>query len=167
MHIIDTWNFEPKTGLEKYLKFVTNELKISPWLSPEDSVSFIDGTHAYTLHREGQFQVQLYILRPNIIVPDHTHPNVDSFEVAIRGVTFRHSGSVFLTPNRNDLIGRAIYVGHDQWHGGYSSDQGGVFLSVQEWLNGVKPSTVADDWVGDPMGPLHVENISAYESNQS
>ena len=57
MYIIDTWNFEPKTGLEKYLKFVTNELKISPWLSPEDSVSFIDGTHAYTLHREGQFQV--------------------------------------------------------------------------------------------------------------
>lgn len=165
MHLLSTWDFEPKTDLERYLKFVTNELKISPWLTPDDSLSFIDGTHGYTLHREGQFQAQLFTLSPNVVVPNHIHPNVRSFEVVIRGITFRLFDETLLTPDDTHLIGRAVYVGNNDWHGGFSSNKGGAFLSVQEWLNGIKPSSVEDDWVGDPMGPLHVENISTYESN--
>jgi len=167
MHIVETWNFEPKTELEEYLKFVTNDLKISPWLSPEDSVSFVDGIHSHTLHREGQFQVQLFILRPNVIIPEHIHPNIDGFEIAMRGVTLVHSGQIVSTPYDTNLLGRAIFVGHDQWHSGYSCEKGGVFMSAQQWLNGVKPSSVTDDWVGDSIGPLHTKNISEYESNQS
>lgn len=167
MQIIKTYDFQPNTELEEYLKFVANDLKISPWISPEDMVSFVDGIHSYTLHREGQFQAQLFTVEPNVIIPEHIHPNIDSFEIAIRGMTLFHSGQILLTPYDTNLIGNAVFVGHDQWHGGCACEKGGAFMSVQQWLNGIKPSSVADDWVGDIIGPLHAKNISEYESNQS
>ena len=158
MLILNTQNFKPETDLEKYLKWVVNNVSFSPWSVIKNNLSFADGVIGFVLHREGQFQTQLFIVEPNVVIPDHIHPNVDSFEVAIHGMTFRHSGKTILTPE-NDSVGDSIYVHRNDWHGGCSCGDGGCFMSVQKWLNDVPPTSVGNDWGGDTMGPQHDSKI--------
>ena len=158
MRILNTQNFKPETDLEKYLKWVVNNVNLSPWSVIKNNLSFADGVIGFVLHREGQFQTQLFIVEPNVVIPDHIHPNVDSFEVAIHGMTFRHYGMTILTPE-SDSAGSSIYVHRNDPHGGGSCDDGGCFLSVQQWLNGVPPTSVGNDWDGDTMGPQHDSKI--------
>ena len=45
-------------------------------------------------------------------------------------------------------------------HDAKAGPKGGCFLSVQHWLNGVKPTSVGNDWVGDSnMGENHTSQI--------
>jgi hypothetical protein len=44
-------------------------------------------------------------------------------------------------------------------HGGVVGEGGGVFLSVQHWLNGVKPHCVAADYDGVAMGEDHLAKV--------
>ena len=156
MRIISIWDFEPETDLEFYLKHFFETKPIL--LPPANNLSFLEGFTGYTIDRYKQFQTQLFIAQPDTSVPDHIHPNIDSFEVAIYGMTFRHSGEVIGTPETMQP-GGAVYVAHDDWHGGISSPTGGCFLSVQKWLNGVTPTSVERDWDGQPMGTQHSSAI--------
>ena len=156
MRIIDIWDFEPETDLEVYLKYFFDTKPIL--FPPKNPLNFVEGVTGYTINRYNQFQTQLFIASPNTEIPDHIHPNVDSFEVAISGMTFRHSGEVIGTPETMQS-GEAIYVAHNDWHGGVSSSTGGCFMSVQKWLNDVTPSSVERDWNGETMGNLHDSQI--------
>ena len=156
MKIIDIWDFEPETDLEFYLKHF---FETKPILFPPDNpVNFVEGVIGYTVHRYKQFQTQLFIVQPNVEIPDHIHPNVDSFEVSIYGMTFRHSKEI-VVPSERQAQGEAIYVDHNDWHGGKANPTGGCFLSVQKWLNDVPPSSVGNDWDGETMGDLHQNQI--------
>lgn len=159
MRIIDTKNFQPLSDLEVYLKWVVNNVSVCPWLVVEKNLSFADGVVGFVIHRMGQFQTQLFTVNPNIVIPEHIHPNVDSYEVAINGMTFAHSGMVVMTSDMN-ISGMSMYVNHNDWHGGHSSENGGCFLSVQQWLNDVIPTSVGNDWDGDTMGSQHDSTIS-------
>ena len=156
LKLINIWDFEPATDLEFYLKhFFENRSILFP---PSVSPSFFDGYVGYTVHRYKNFQVQLFISEPNRVVPDHVHPNVDSYEIAINGMTFMHSGVVIGTPETM-MQGSGVYVDHTDWHGGYAGSNGGCFLSIQKWLNDIQPSSVEKDWAGEPVGELHAKQI--------
>jgi len=43
------------------------------------------------------------------------------------------------------------------WHGAIASKNGGAFISIQHWLNGVKPTHIGADWQGTTMGDKHTE----------
>lgn len=91
------------------------------------------------LYRQAPYQVQLFIVAPNAEIDDHIHPNVDSYEVYLTGdVDFRVNGKSTQAP--------FVRVAPDAWHGGSFGPQGGSFMSVQKWLNGVPPSSVGADW---------------------
>ena len=53
-----------------------------------DFVHFVEGVTGLTIYRDGQYQVQLFTATPNTVIPSHTHPNVDSYEVALSGMEF-------------------------------------------------------------------------------
>ena len=152
MKTINTWDLEPTTDLETYLTFFFDINPIST--PPVNNLTFMEGYVGYTVHRYKQFQTQLFIGQPNAVVPDHIHPNVDSFEVYISGMTFRHSDEIVATP-KTTKPGEAIYVAHNDWHGGWAGPDGGCFLSVQQWLNNTKPTSVERDWEGETMGTIH------------
>ena len=158
MRVVNSLKFKPENDLDEYLKWVVHNISFCPPTVIKNNLSFADGVIGFVLHREGQFQTQLFIAEPNVVVPDHIHPNVDSFEVALHGTTLRHSGMTLITP-QYDCAGSAIYVGHNDWHGGVASEDGGCFMSVQKWLNGVPPTSVGNDWGGDTMGPQHDSKI--------
>tara|TARA_B100000902_G_scaffold112367_1_gene113582 strand:+ start:1762 stop:2280 length:519 start_codon:yes stop_codon:yes gene_type:complete len=151
--------FEPISDLEVYLKWVVENVSISPWSLIEKNLSFADGVVGLVVHRDGQFQTQLFTVEPNVSIPNHRHPNVDSYEVAMNGMTFTHSGRTI--PFKIMRPGMAIYVDHDDLHEAYTLESGGCFLSVQQWLNGVSPTSVGNDWTGDTMGPQHDSNIDS------
>lgn len=109
-------------------------------------------------YRKGQFQVELVMIAGPMIIPEHTHPNVDSYEVLIGGqIRFSHTGKwmipeTYSTDMLEDGIspyrGSTIRVNHDQLHGGIVGAGGAMFFSVQHWLNGVAPHNIATDWDG-------------------
>ncbi len=118
------------------------------------------------LYRKGVWQVEMWIVPPNYIVPEHTHPNVDTYEMYLGGdIAFSHdgywAGEDKLIPMRDDTqVGTLIRVNSDDKHGGAFGPRGGVFLSLQRWMNGHKPHTVASDYEGKAFNDGHQTSVT-------
>jgi quercetin dioxygenase-like cupin family protein len=120
-----------------------------------NSLICIAETHGVVLYRQDNYQVEMFLVKPNSEIEPHIHPNVDSFEVFIGGtIDFMCNGQWFAQNN----IGDAIRVYPNSWHGGKFGDLGGCFLSVQKWLNNVEPKFVGDDWVDTRKTGSYKEN---------
>lgn len=128
--------------LEEFLNWWLDTREFKP---PKDTpVDF--GNDRYSgaiLYRDGQFQVQLLTVKPISVIPEHIHPNIDSYEVYISGdIVFSLEGE----KSKGMEPFESIRVKPSNWHGGTFGDTGGCFLSVQHWLNDVKPTSVGYDW---------------------
>lgn len=99
------------------------------------------------LWREKEFQVERVTVRPNRTIPEHRHPNVDSWELHVYG-----SGDAYVG-RRKYKLGTwllrqpAMKIPRNTWHGGTGGDGGNRWLSVQQW-HGREPTTLALDWEG-------------------
>ena len=112
-----------------------------------DSTHFVEGLPSSCIYRSGQFQVEFVTVAPNTVIPDHFHPNVDSYEVVLKGMEFVLNGEVILPmkvaekqrldSNLSKKHYENVRVLPESLHGGRSGQNGGCFLSVQHWLNGV------------------------------
>ena len=155
-------------------QFVTWFLKESPrfgLIPSQDAVTSIEGVTAVLWYRHEQFQVQQFIVPPNYVIPAHIHPNVDSFELYLGGqIQFSKNGKFEITSEESTrtgqfgeaaMRGKMIRVRPHEWHGGTFGAAGGVFMSLQHWLNGVKPHCVAADYSGATMGPDHFAKVKA------
>ena len=144
--------------------FLKNNTIKTPYDNP---LMFIDGIAGITLYRNKPFQVQLFICEPNVKITEHTHPNIDSFEVFLWGMKFTHNGKVIIDENmaklkRNNLprcSQWSLRVRPNEIHGGLSSNKGGAFLSIQKWLNNKNPTHVSKDWKGKLIGEKHRKQI--------
>ena len=133
------------------------------------AVSKIEDVTSVLWFRQPPFQVQLFIVPPNYVIPEHTHPNVDSYEVYLGGqIKFSHGGRWVVndmeiaapTPQGlAPLRGKLIRVRPTDRHGGSFGPEGGVFMSVQRWINGVAPHCVAADYNGAVVGPNHLARV--------
>jgi len=155
-------------------RFVTWFLKESPrfgLIPTQDAVTCIEGVTSVLWYRHEEFQVQQFIVPPNYVIPAHVHPNVDSFELYLGGEIQFSKGDAFEV-SAEDAVrtgqygeaamrGKLIRVRPHEWHGGVFGAAGGVFMSLQHWLNGVKPHCVAADYCGATMGPDHFAKVKA------
>ena len=133
------------------------------------SVHKVEDVTSVIWYRKKEFQVQLFIVPGGTLIPEHTHPNVDSFEVLLGGqIEFSHLGKWTATkefnrgPTTDGLVeNRGVYqrVRPDEVHGAVAGPDGGVFMSVQRWLNGVEPHCVAADYEGIAMGEHHLTSV--------
>lgn len=150
-------------------------LRDRPFLVPFEAPVMTDGNiWGAVLYRSAPWQVQLFVLKADSVVPDHQHPNVDSFEVYLSGdIEFSLEGLV-VTPmllsehpdftGAHQCVGKSIRVPPLSWHGAKSGHKGGMFLSIQQWLNGVPPTNVGDDWThrdGETRRNFHREDGGA------
>ena len=122
----------------------------------EHGIYDLEGFNSFLHRRDGQFQVQIFQFESKkhdmYVVPEHTHPNVNSYEIYLTGtIFFSHRGrwihpkhpslSYYKRKNKKRL--RCIQVNNDDMHGAVVKPEvGGKFISVQHWLNNVKPSCV-------------------------
>jgi hypothetical protein len=127
------------------------------FLPPVDSPVLIDGSiSGVVLYRDAPFQVQLFIIAPGVEIPDHVHPNVDSYEIYFSGqiefrrhgrrVTGRRMWPLKLASGHQALFGHRIRVDSVDSHGGTIGPAGGSFLSLQCWRADLAPTNVGDDW---------------------
>ena len=152
----------------------------NPWAFgriPDDApMHKVEDVTSITWYRQGQYQVQIFVMPPNYIVPEHTHPNVDSYEIMMGGrmLLSKHGRWVedrdFEKLSINDAPfsrrrGSAIRVRPNDVHGGITGSTGGLFMSVQKWLNGVKPHCVAMDYNGPTMGDHHLESVKVGDAS--
>ena len=166
------FNDELTSFLEWYLKTGFRALYV-PY---SNFIHFYEGIHGLTIYRDEPYQVQLFTVEPNTVIPIHTHPNVDSYEVSLSGMELILNDKVALPrwqanlPDpTNDLpLSRygVVRVLPDYPHGGSAGKNGGTFMSVQRWLNGVKPTSVAHDWGGETtLGKSHDTQITSTKEN--
>ena len=135
--------------------------------SDKNALLFIEGVHGITLYRHKPYQVELFICQPNLNIPEHTHPNVDSYEVFLYGMEFIHSGKTLISKEQSleetngvpTCAYQTIRVRPNDPHGGNASKYGGAFISIQHWLNDTEISHVSSDWCGDTMGKKHIEQV--------
>jgi hypothetical protein len=140
----------------------------------EDPVYTTDISYSYVLYREGQYQAELYLVRPNTSSPDHSHPGVENIIMVWGGnVHTRQNGQVFdysehyneaAMNGTNKLFGMSSKkLTDDQTHALIAGDKGGAFLSLEKWPEGVKPNSVTINWAGDPVDPTHGAIIKTLE----
>jgi len=147
--------------------YLKNNLINVPYNNP---IMFIDGISGITIYRKDQFQVQLFICEPNVIIKEHSHPNIDSYEMFLWGMEFTHKGKTIINKQmalleRNNMprcSNWTLRIKQNELHGGQSSNKGGAFISIQKWLNNIKPSHVSEDWTGDILGNKHKEQLRRY-----
>ena len=100
-------------------------------------------------HRWKNFQVERFIIMPGVTTArHHTHPNVDSIELAIAGTLEFEVNGILSQEILTDMpLGarHAARVGNNMVHAALAKN-GGAFYSFQKWLNGVKPTSVGLDW---------------------
>jgi len=143
---------------DELTSFLNWYLTNRPLLPPADAPMYdYEGKLSAVLFRQYPFQVELFVEKPNIIIPEHNHPNVDSFEVFVCGeVLFHCNGQPMDTlesvskvdpkTGAPALLGASIRVKPEAPHGATIGARGGTFLSVQKWMNDTPITSVGRDW---------------------
>jgi hypothetical protein len=141
----------------------------------EDPVYVTDISYSYVLFREGQYQAELYLVRPNTSSPEHSHPGVENIVMVWGGnVHTIQNGKLFdysehyTEPSENGtnkLFGMCSQkLTDNQSHALIAGDKGGAFLSLEKWPEGVTPNSVTINWKGDPVDPTHGTMIKVLEN---
>ena len=137
---------------------------------PSDVVATykIQDVTAVVWFRESAYQVELFIVPPNYIIPEHVHPNVESYEMFLGGdISFSHSGRwvtsdrLIMLPGSSDKRGALVPIETNDLHGGAFGPRGGVFMSIQKWLNNIPPHSVGGDYTGPVMGEQHFNSVKS------
>lgn len=154
--------------LDDFIRFYSENPPPVPMTPPDDGVYVDDIVSGVVLMRVAQYQVQLFICKPNAVIPDHTHPNADACEVHITGMMFHKNGRTVLNKARIDRRnddglshphGRVLEIKSTDLHGAECSEKGGAFLTFQKWNEGHDPSSLGIDWDGSAVGEDHGEMI--------
>ena len=158
--------FDP---LEQFAKWFINESPRFGLIPFHNAVHNIQDVISVIWYRKKPFQVQMFIVPPNYVIPEHTHPNVDSYEFYLGGqINFSLNGTWTTEKFENlepDAFGCAPFKGHvirvhpSSLHGGTFGPAGGVFMSIQHWLNDVDPHCVSLDYDGVVVGPDHLKKV--------
>jgi len=132
----------------------------------EDPVYVTDISYSYVLYREGQYQAELYLVRPNTSSPEHSHPGVENIIMVWGGdVSYSQEGVYhdlsehYTEPNAqgtNKLFGLSSpNLKGTATHALFAGNKGGAFLSLERWPEGKKPSSVTIHWEGEPVDAEH------------
>jgi len=151
--------------LDVFLHRYLNKATILGRIPTNNAVKDVYGIYGITQCVYKNFQVQMFVVPPMTVIPEHTHPNVDSYEVYCGGhIMFSHGGKWVKTNEEvqesdeydlSILRGKKIRVKPNDLHGGCFGPSGGVFLSIQHWINDVTPSCVSKDYDGIALDSEH------------
>lgn len=126
-----------------------------------------DLAYGLCIYRSGQYQVELYITKPNTEPPYHSHPGVESSFMHLAGnVEFKAPDTAYNAnasayqyqhPNGNHhvLFGLFAELPAGGVHTAWCGKEGGAFLSFERWDTLIEPTSVTVNWVGDTAGPEH------------
>lgn len=120
-----------------------------PILPPKNSEVFTsDDATASCLFRHGRYQIEMYLIHPNPVIPQHNHPGVENVEFSLSTVSSMGLDYALGLVQRGDAT-----------HGGdireRAANRGFVLYSAQKWADGLEMSTIGARWKGHTAGPKH------------
>lgn len=137
----------------------------------EDCVYVTDNSYSYVLFRQGQFQAEIYLVRPNSSSPEHSHPQVENIILLLGGdpaATYdgvMDSMPIFTQPRADGtspifgMMGPKITDKHT--HALHTGNKGAAFLSLEKWPDNVRPTSVVVNWKGAALGEMHEKHINS------
>ena len=142
--------------------YKTNRFPIRPPF--EDPIYVTDISYSYVLFREGQFQVELYLVKPNTFSPEHCHPGVENIVMVWGGdIGTNPTDIVGGEPTQNgtsSLFGaRSQVIKNDATHALHAGEKGCAVISIEKWPEGVTPTSVSIRWRGDTCGDVHTKLV--------
>jgi hypothetical protein len=147
LDIPDSWN-----SVDSFLDwYMDHDMPIR--FGENQEIFMSDDATAVCLFRHGQFQVELYSIHPCPSVQIHEHPGVEVIKVRFNADTA--FGSETLRKGQSHGAGFRLE----------GEKVGFPLLAVQHWVNGEKPTTVAAQWKGRTVGPLHEKLIRRFHPN--
>jgi hypothetical protein len=127
-----------------------------------DNVTSIADCMGVILYRAEPFQVQMFLCKKNQKSPEHTHPDVDSYELYFGGdMSFTKNGKTTrkkpqeLPNGKSSAWGWFLRVNSDDLHEAMSGDKHAAFLSIQYWKNKL-PTSVERNWAGERFTDNHI-----------
>ncbi len=143
------------TVLDFARKFIAGKLN---WLHcPRLGLTHFGNIISQVIFRDIPFQVELFIVpsAPSSFT-EHTHPDVDVVEYPLSGVNVlyvngKEAHTVLQAEGwlAGELPSPLVRIEPTDKHSG-QSDMLYSFLSIQKWLNGVAPTSVGLNWMGEP-----------------
>jgi len=140
----------------------------------KNPIYFTEMTASLCLFRQDNYQVELYIVKPNMDCPKHHHPGVDSVFIYLTGhVEFGNKDGEYLdltnlqmegVNGSHALLGKSISALNGEDHSVRTGKEGGAYLSFEKWNDGF-PDSVAVNWVGDTVGKQHTSIIIKETTN--
>jgi len=134
----------------------------------KDPIFFTEMTGSLCIYREGQYQIELYLVKPNMECPFHAHPGVDSYFVYLTGhLQFGNADGTFTDTSEGQiegaegthrLLGAAVAAINGENHAVRTHAPGASYLSFEKW-NERLPDSVAVNWVGETVGEQHTSII--------
>lgn len=140
--------------------YMTNGM---PWMIPWGAeVICSDDATAIALFRKGRWLAELYLVHPNLPVPVHSHPDVESIIVYLGGGE-QEQEDEFGMSTKWGVIAPLLKSG--ETHGGRpfgQSAKGYAMINFQHWPEGVEVTSAAVRWQGDTAGPKQDALIARY-----
>lgn len=152
-------------------RFVTGRLN---WYNtPRLGLTNFGNIISLVLYRNDPFQVELFIAPTASSFTTHRHPNVDTVEFGVAG-SFQlfingkegHTEEQSQQWLNGEFITPLIAIKPTDWHSGVNT-MPYAFLSIQKWLNGVTPTSVGLNWIGEPSSPEQQEMWKINEPNEA
>ena len=139
------------SSLEHFVEWYVNNNM--PLLPPKNKEVFLsDDATATCLFRHGQYQVELYLIHPNPVIPIHEHPGVENLEIP------QEAWSDSIDFSRIQKSGMSHGVGFKE----RASHSGFALYSAQKWDDGLELSTIGARWKGHTAGVLHEALIKRF-----
>lgn len=150
-NVPDTWN-----TLQEFMKwYLDNRI---PFLVPNGCGTVVtDDATAVPIFRRDRFQVEFYIIHPQVNIKLHSHPDIETITFLLGGEKTLEDGYMGTSGNFNKDY--PIVAAMNEKHGKFSengySNEGFAMLSFQRWNPGVPITSAALNWKGPSAGPIH------------
>jgi hypothetical protein len=114
---------------------------------------------------EGPFLVEQYLMHPNKIIVPHSHP-FDNLVIFYSGsmIGYRegYSTSSWLTDDNYGDVGQVLPSG--KWHSFETGKYGAVLYNISYWRDLSEKNSATIKYTGNPLGPLHAEELEKQRS---
>jgi hypothetical protein len=106
-----------------------------------------DDATATCLFRHGRYQVEIYLIHSNPVIPQHEHPGVENIEFALSEAASGLDRALKAVQKEGVPHGKDIRE--------RSRSRGFILYSAQKWADGLEMSTIGARWKGHTAGPRH------------
>lgn len=126
---------------------------------PDNAKAYVtEHSYSFPIFRQGNFQVEHYIVRPNVTSTKHYHP----FEQVLifiggslegrRGIDLAEE-TIWRKLEHKDFGHVSRVLAPEQWHQIRSLEYGFSFYNVQKWPDHLQITSAVVEFRGDLLGP--------------